>query len=406
MGITCSSEINIHLQCTLTINEINAEFAYEAQSCRWQRALGSACETGKFYAWMDDNHYELMYGDESTGGARTESGLSNGGVWTVASTSRPATPTRVAQTSSSAHAGQPARSGQPARTGQLTQGRQAEPTTTRGGQRPGENCSFTPDTRVLMADGSTERIADIEVGDQVVTTTPETGSTAAELVTALHVNDDLELADVTVVNDQGRREVIHTTQNHEFWDATARQWVPAGELEPGHRLHTPQGTVTVDKVQAFTKPERMYNLTVEDTHTYYVVAGTTPVLVHNCGDARFAVGNDGVATDLHGTIDANRVRFTQNSAANTTRDGRSVADMANGLADGSISPSSIPPIRVFERNGELFSLDNRRLFAGQYAGAELPYRIATPAEIARRGMSYVDGGRSIKIRGIGWWSTG
>ncbi|MEN3614291.1 hypothetical protein AAH979_32675 [Plantactinospora sp. ZYX-F-223] len=26
-----------------------------------------------------------------------------------------------------------------------------------------------------------------------------------------------------------------------------------------------------------------YNLTVDDIHTYYVLAGTTPVLVHNCG---------------------------------------------------------------------------------------------------------------------------
>jgi len=29
----------------------------------------------------------------------------------------------------------------------------------------------------------------------------------------------------------------------------------------------------------------MRNLTVADLHTYYVIAGTTPVLVHNCGDA-------------------------------------------------------------------------------------------------------------------------
>jgi hypothetical protein len=28
----------------------------------------------------------------------------------------------------------------------------------------------------------------------------------------------------------------------------------------------------------------MYDLTVADIHTYYVVAGATPVLVHNCGE--------------------------------------------------------------------------------------------------------------------------
>jgi hypothetical protein len=29
----------------------------------------------------------------------------------------------------------------------------------------------------------------------------------------------------------------------------------------------------------------MRDLTVATDHTYYVIAGTTPVLVHNCGDA-------------------------------------------------------------------------------------------------------------------------
>jgi hypothetical protein len=33
----------------------------------------------------------------------------------------------------------------------------------------------------------------------------------------------------------------------------------------------------------------MYNLTVEQLHTYYVLAGTTPVLVHNaCGESAHA----------------------------------------------------------------------------------------------------------------------
>jgi len=136
-----------------------------------------------------------------------------------------------------------------------------------------------------------------------------------------------------------------------------------------------------------------------------VIPGTTPVLVHNCGGARFAVDSNGEATDLRGTIDANRVRFTQDSAGSTFKDGSSVPDLANGLADGSVDPAGLPPIRVFEHDGELFSLDNRRLFTRQYAGAQLPYRIAMQAEMAGRDMTYVDGGRSIRIRGIGWWST-
>jgi HNH endonuclease len=41
--------------------------------------------------------------------------------------------------------------------------------------------------------------------------------------------------------------------------------------------------VTVTKVHAFTGGHHMHNLTVANLHTYYVMAGTTPVLVHNCG---------------------------------------------------------------------------------------------------------------------------
>jgi hypothetical protein len=89
-----------------------------------------------------------------------------------------------------------------------------------------------------------------------------------------------------------------------------------------------------------------------------VIAGTTPVLVHNCG-----------------TIDPAKVRFTQDSAGSHFKDGRPVADLANGLADGSVDPSSLSPIQIFRgEGGELFSLDNRRLFAGQYAGVKLPYQ--------------------------------
>jgi hypothetical protein len=50
---------------------------------------------------------------------------------------------------------------------------------------------------------------------------------------------------------------------------------------------TPDGdSATVAAVTTFAGDQSMYNLTVEGTHTYYVVAGHTPVLVHNydCGN--------------------------------------------------------------------------------------------------------------------------
>ena len=73
------------------------------------------------------------------------------------------------------------------------------------------------------------------------------------------------------------------------------------------------------------------------------------------------------------------------------------------------TPAGLPPIRLFEQNGKLYSLDNRRLFAGQYSGVKLPYRMATPAEIAARNQTQIFDGTSIMIRfpggrgNWGWW---
>jgi hypothetical protein len=110
-----------------------------------------------------------------------------------------------------------------------------------------------------------------------------------------------------------------------------------------------------------------------------------------------------------GLIDASKVRFTQDSAGSTFSDGGSVLDLANGMAKTGKAPAGLPPIRLFEQNGKLYSLDNRRLFAGQYAGAKLPYRMATPGEIAARNQTQIFDGTSIMIRfpggrgNWGWW---
>ncbi|WP_240957783.1 hypothetical protein [Streptomyces barkulensis] len=37
----------------------------------------------------------------------------------------------------------------------------------------------------------------------------------------------------------------------------------------------------LDEVRSFTKRQRTHDLTVQGIHTYYVLAGETPVLVHN-----------------------------------------------------------------------------------------------------------------------------
>ncbi|GAA0979558.1 hypothetical protein GCM10009551_019660 [Nocardiopsis tropica] len=45
-----------------------------------------------------------------------------------------------------------------------------------------------------------------------------------------------------------------------------------------------EGTlVQVTGTRVWTESERDYNLTLQDLHTYYVVVGETPVLIHNSG---------------------------------------------------------------------------------------------------------------------------
>jgi len=145
--------------------------------------------------------------------------------------------------------------------------------------------SFAPETLVLLGDGSVKKIADIKVGDEVLATDPETGRTESRAVTARHVNDDRNLTDLTVRTSAGRQALIRTTPEHPFWDESTDEWVDAGALTTSSELRTEDGSPqSVLAVRSYSGIRWMYNLTVDDLHTYYVLAGNTPVLVHNDGD--------------------------------------------------------------------------------------------------------------------------
>ena len=146
--------------------------------------------------------------------------------------------------------------------------------------------SFAPDTPVLMADGTRKPIQDITIGDRVRATDPETGRTVAEPVMALiDGNGQKHLVQITVRGNGGKRAKARTvtaTDGHPFWEPKRRKWVTAGDLKPGMWLRTSAGTWTqVAAVRTYTRVGHVYNLTVDNEHTYYVFAGDAPVLVHN-----------------------------------------------------------------------------------------------------------------------------
>jgi RHS repeat-associated protein len=151
------------------------------------------------------------------------------------------------------------------------------------GRKPGCH-SFDPITPVLMADGSTKAIGLIAVGDMVVAKDPDTGQQQNETVTALHINHDNDLTDVLIATRRGEA-VIHTTAHHLFWDEARNQWIPAGRLVRDDQLETDAGTpVRVLAARTFAAGREMRDITVDNVHTYYVVADDTAVLVHNCDD--------------------------------------------------------------------------------------------------------------------------
>ncbi|CAM3243470.1 hypothetical protein [Stackebrandtia soli] len=107
--------------------------------------------------------------------------------------------------------------------------------------------SFTAAAKVVMADGTAKPIADVVVGDEVLSSDPATGEVSTQLVTALpRTGDethkvDRVMVDVTVdVDGDGKGdEVIESTAGHAFWTNLTEpgndgaKWVPARDLVSG-----------------------------------------------------------------------------------------------------------------------------------------------------------------------------
>ncbi|MEU2842842.1 polymorphic toxin-type HINT domain-containing protein, partial [Streptomyces sp. NPDC007076] len=150
--------------------------------------------------------------------------------------------------------------------------------------------SFTADTPVVMADGTSKPIKDIGIGDKVLATDPQTGETGPRAVTALiEGNGEKQLVDLTIDTGQTQNTKngnITATEGHPFWVPALHQWIEAGSLKTGQWLQTSAGTwVQITAIKHRAQSTKVYNLTVDDLHTYYVLAGATPVLVHNCNSA-------------------------------------------------------------------------------------------------------------------------
>ena len=145
---------------------------------------------------------------------------------------------------------------------------------------------FTEDTLVSTIDGD-RPIGELEAGDKVWAYNTETGENEAKAITAVIVTE----TDVIVHVKTSDGEDIETTMFHPFYvrhsdkesggSVYDGEWKAASNLLAGDVLQKIDGsTVYVTEVTVEKLPEiiNVYNLEIEDLHTYYVADG---VLVHN-----------------------------------------------------------------------------------------------------------------------------
>jgi hypothetical protein len=138
---------------------------------------------------------------------------------------------------------------------------------------------FAEGTRVLMADGSTMRIEDLQEGDVVLADDPQDARGAEpRKVTQVHRTATYRLFHIEIGRADGGE--IVATGSHPFW--TQRGWITAEELTNNDVLTDDlERAVAIRAIAIESRDAPTFNLSVEGSHTFFVVAGKTPVLVHN-----------------------------------------------------------------------------------------------------------------------------
>jgi filamentous hemagglutinin len=118
------------------------------------------------------------------------------------------------------------------------------------------------------------------VGGELVWSRDEvTGAMAYKPVIATKVTADQAIYRITVQNQKGQIETFGTTSEHPFW-VKDWGWIKASLLQAGTELVDGQNqTLRITHAELTDETATVYNIEVEDYHTYHV--GEIGVWVHN-----------------------------------------------------------------------------------------------------------------------------
>jgi RHS repeat-associated protein len=159
--------------------------------------------------------------------------------------------------------------------------------------------SFEAGTLIVMADGTTKPIEEIEAGEEVLSVDMTTGERVPASVSAATSTPRQSRSLVEIEIDSNGDGIhdgsITTTSGHAFWvTASTRQasgepineWVHARDITRGSWLQNVDwNSIQVVGVWLSIEVVSAYNLSIGGTHSYFVAAGSSEILSHNCEPA-------------------------------------------------------------------------------------------------------------------------
>ena|GEM_PF-4933327 len=202
--------------------------------------------------------------------------------------------------------------------------------------------SFTKDTLVHTENGL-KPISEIKVGDKVLSLDERTQITSYQPVMAI-IQGEQRYQLIKITLDSG--ESLETTAEHPFY---IKGWNPANSLKVGQTLQLHNGsTVVIKEIDTSVRLEKVYNLTVANTHNDFVAQDG--VLVHNCKLTKGGKRKIGNLSDLKDVkaSDAIKQRGGGASKINQLQTGyedMTVGELANMAAAGDAAETAIKIIK-------------------------------------------------------------